>query len=329
MRALRAEWELRCLDLPKEGLVSVYLGGGTPSLLNYDELGEILSWIQPGPDVEVTLEANPDRLKIEDLRHYAHLGINRLSIGAQSLHDGMLQKLSRTHTAAQTLQLIEAAAQVGLSNISIDLMYDIPDQTLEIWQETVDQVTQLPITHLSLYNLTIEPHTAFYKRRHTLHVPDSETSFNMLQYAEKRWLEQGWERYELSAFAREGKVSRHNLGYWTDRPFLGLGPSAFSDWNKSRFQNIPHFWKYVRSCLEGTLPVHFTETLTSQERERERVAVGLRVLKGVTVSPAYLQWLTPLIEEGWLEAYENILKLTPQGRLFYDSVCEKIYELAL
>lgn len=328
LRALKSEWQLRKHLLPDQGLVSIYFGGGTPSRLNVLALEEILTWIQPDSSVEITLEANPDHVTLEDLYNYRRIGINRLSLGVQSLHDGMLQKLSRTHRSSHACSVIDQAYQCGLTNLSIDLMYDLPDQTLEIWQQTLDRVCQLPITHLSLYNLTIEPHTVFYKKRHALKVPDAETSLLMLRQAEETLASSGFERYEISAFAKESKLSRHNMGYWTDRPFLGFGPSAFSDWNKKRFQNVPHFWRYVKACQEGRDPTGYEEQLDSTERERERLTVGLRVLKGVQTHKPNLG-LDSLIEEGWLEQDGSWIRLTSQGRLFYDTVCEKIYGLDL
>ena len=284
---------------------SIYFGGGTPSLLGSDNIQEILSWLPPA--AEITLEANP-----ESMGHFP--GINRLSIGIQSFNDDHLKKLGRTHSAAQAIKAIKSST---IENMSIDLMYDLPNQTLDDWERSLDQALALPIKHISLYNLTIEPHTAFYKWRHKLKQPSAENSLKMLEMAiEKLPLE----RYELSAFAQSGFESKHNIGYWTGRPFIGLGPSAYSYWDGARFRNPPHFHKWRQDVTAKDA----YEKLSPDASKRELLAIGLRLIKGVESEIN----VDNLIEIGLIERKGKHVCLTRRGQLLHDSVAEEIVAIA-
>lgn len=309
MRALKHEWNLRKHHLKDKQLVSLYFGGGTPALLGPDHIAEILSWIDPPDACEITLEANP-----ENLAHFP--GINRLSLGVQSLDTQDLVSLTRSHSPQTAISTIENSS---VKNISIDLMYDTPNQTLPSWQKTLTQATKLPITHLSLYNLTIEPHTSFYKNRQTLKTPDTDTSLNMLETAVNTLTQAGFERYEISAFAKPGYESRHNTGYWTSRPFLGLGPSACSYINGTRSRNIPNLNKYAKHLESGEDPTDFSETLDPLHALKESLAIRLRLLKPLDSWPAPLEDKRLELEEAGLL---NGLQLSDKGILFHDTVAE-------
>lgn len=299
MKALKEEWEHKKHLLTR--CDSIYLGGGTPSLLGSDKIEEILSWLPSAP--EITLEANPESMG-------SFPGVNRLSIGVQSFDDAHLKRLGRTHTAAEAKRAIE---QSSIENISIDLMYDLPNQSLEDWESSLDQALELPIKHLSLYNLTIEPHTAFYKWRRNLSLPTSEDSLKMLQMAiDKIPLE----RYELSAFGYPGYHSVHNMGYWTGRSFLGLGPSAYSYWDGARFRNPAHFHDWRRNVRAYDR----YEKLSKEARERELLAIGLRLIKGIESDID----VSRLIEWGLVEREGSRVYLTQRGQLLHDSVAEEI-----
>lgn len=326
--ALKKEWGLRepLID-PQKHLQSIYFGGGTPTLLNPEDIGEILSWIHPPIACEITLEANPENISLDRMQEFQACGINRVSVGVQTLDDALLQTLSRSHSAEQAQQSVELIARAGIENISIDLMYDLPGQTLESWEQTLDSALSLPITHLSLYNLTIEPHTVFYKKRSSLHLPDSETSFQMLTTAIEKLEKAGFNRYEISAFAKKNTISRHNTGYWTGRPFLGLGPSAFSYWKGSRFRNSAHLHRYAKALNAGEDPADFMETLSPHEHIKESLAIGLRLLEGVALQPwpeEIERGVQNLITQGFLEKSPDRLRLTRRGLLFHDTVAEEI-----
>ncbi len=317
MKALRQQWLLRQSRVPATDLCSIYLGGGTPSLLSIDHLASLLSWIQPSPNVEVTLEVNPESISADIVRQWMGIGINRLSFGVQSFDNTLLQHLSRRHTKEAAKVAIEAAYQGGCSNISLDLMYDIHGQSMESWKETLQEAIALPISHLSLYNLTIEPHTVFYKYRNRLPAIDPDLSLSLLQTAVEMLEYGGFPRYEISAF---GRPSQHNIGYWTNRPFLGYGPSAWSDWEGCRFQNTPNFWKFIRELGQGIDPISEEETLGIEARERERVAIGLRLFTGVETDLD----LAPLVKEGLLLQDGRHYWLSEQGKLLYDEIATHI-----
>ena len=267
-------------------LSSLYFGGGTPVLLGPDRIAEIIQWVRealPDPIEEVTLEANPESMTPALMKGFQKAGINRISIGLQTLDDGLLRQLGRLHTAQKAIDAVLMAADSGIPNISVDLMYDIPYQTLSHWNATLAALAPLPISHLSLYNLTFEPETLFFKKRALLQpvVPDPDVSLQMYENAVASLQAIGLEQYEISAFAKPGFHSRHNVGYWTARPFIGLGPSAFSYWDKSRFRNVAHLRRYCQALEAALSPVDFTETLEDNARRRELLTVQLRLISGV------------------------------------------------
>ncbi len=328
LSALQLEWALQKEKLAGKKIVSIYFGGGTPALFGPQAIATILSWIDIPLGCEITLEANPEEITLELMQAYKACGINRVSIGVQSLDNSLLKILGRRHTAQKALEGIENTFQAGLTNISIDLMYEIPHQTLALWQDTLLQLDKLPITHLSLYNLTIEPHTAFFKKSKQLtpHLPLPETCLEMLNAATSHLETIGLKRYEISAFAKKNQVSHHNLGYWKGRPFLGFGPSAFSYWEGKRFRNISHLQKYAQKLQAGLSPVDFEEKLEPKASLHERLAIALRCLEGIKLSdfPVTSNIYDELVEQGWLIKDNDNVKLTAQGMLFYDSVAEHI-----
>lgn len=336
LHSLFQEWALRFSLLEGKRVVSIYFGGGTPSRLEPAQIGLILEKIRStttlAPTCEITLELNPEDGTFERLMQWNQAGVNRLSVGIQSLNDSELITLDRQHSGSRGIEVLYTAAAAGFENLSIDLMYDLPTQTQESWIRTLEQLEPLPLTHLSLYNLTLEPHTVFFKRREQLlaQLPSPEISTQMLHEALVRLPKQGLQQYEISAFAKPGRHSLHNTGYWTGRPFLGLGPSAYSYWNGSRFRNVAHLNRYSEQLAALRLPVDFEETLTYPRNLTELLAIQLRLLEGVDISlfeqrhglfPTHLKAsLAQNQEKGWLVHTGNTLQLTEQGRLFYDSV---------
>ncbi len=266
------------------------------------------------------------------MQQFAALGINRISLGVQSLLDEELLTLGRTHSANRSLEAIETVSRAGIDNLSIDLMFELPSQTLATWEKTLRALSTLPITHLSLYNLTFEPHTVFFKRQKELlpHLPPEEERLQMLQMAVQSLEAIGLQRYEISAFSRPERHSRHNTGYWTGRPFLGFGPSAFSYWDGARFSNYAHFNKYLTALEEEKLPVDFHEQLPYPDNLKELLAVRLRLVEGVDLAaftplpPSLEQSLHLLEEKGWTTRVDNRIRLTPLGQLFYDTVASEI-----
>lgn len=322
---LKKEW--RSKQHLIQDIQTIYLGGGTPSLLTVEELEEILALFDI-QNQEVTLEANPEDISLSKMKKIKSLGINRMSIGVQSLHENTLQVIERNHSVEKTLQAIEDTHLSGFDNISIDLMYDLPNQSFDSWKKTIDQVVKLPIQHISLYNLTFEIGSLYYKKRDLLtkDLPHPDISFEMLEYAVNTLQDSGFDRYEISAFAKDGKTSKHNTGYWTARPFLGLGPSAWSYLNGSRKRNICHLKKWQQCVEQNKSTWDFTETLDPEDSKKELFAVELRMKKGVDLkrfSPlgnSLESAISDLMEKQWLKQHEETITLTEQGKLFYDDV---------
>lgn len=329
-QALLKEWTMRLLQIQGKRIVSVYFGGGTPTKLSPRDYQPLLDLLPH--DCEITLEANPEDVTLPLMQEFRALGINRVSLGVQSLNDSELTLLGRTHNAHTAIQAIEATYNAGISNISIDLMFELPKQTLNTWENSLRQLSQLPITHLSLYNLTFEPHTVFFKHRQQLtsQLPPEDDRLQMLQIAVATLESIGLHRYEISAFAKPGMHSRHNTGYWTGRPFLGFGPSAFSYWDGARFSNAAHFQRYLTALEQGRLPVEFEEKLPFPRNLQELFAVQLRLVSGVDLNafgplpPVIETALQILMKKEWIAYDGNVVKLTPFGQLFYDSVASEI-----
>ncbi len=339
--ALLKEWSLRLPQLVGKRIVSIYFGGGTPTKLAPSAYEKILekidqSGIQIAEDCEITLEANPEDITRIGMEQYKAAGINRVSLGIQSLDDQELVILGRTHNASKALEAVQTVYDAGIVNISGDLMFELPHQTLHTWEKTLHRISQLPLSHLSLYNLTFEPHTIFFKNQQQLlpQLPSEEMRLQMLQTAVQTLESMGLGRYEISAFAKPGMHSRHNTGYWTGRPFLGFGPSAFSYWQGSRFSNVANFNKYLNDLEQDRFPLDFEECLPYPRNLQELFAVRLRLLNGIDLT----QWtstygpipealekpLMGLIEKGWIERCDAAVKLTPSGQLFYDAVAAEL-----
>lgn len=326
--------------LEKKRVLTLYFGGGTPSLFGPDRLNALLQWIRSEipivPSAEITLEANPENVSLDLMQAYAEAGVNRVSLGIQTLESHLLQLLGRLHHSHTALQAIHTVYQVGIQNISIDLMYDLPNQTIQHWITTLQHLKNLPISHLSLYNLTIEPHTLFFKKQSTLRplLPDEETSLAMYEKAIEHLEAMGLHQYEISAFAKSGFESQHNIGYWTGRPFLGLGPSAFSYWEGKRFRNIAHLGKYCQSLKQKILPRDFEEQLDLEARRRELFVIQLRLRQGVLLSTfnhlygsldtTTQRTIDLLVKQGYLNHLQDHIALTKKGLLFYDTIASEL-----
>ncbi len=331
---LKLEWMWRKPLLQDRSITSIYFGGGTPSLLEPESIASILAMTPKAQ--EITLEVNPETVTLKRMRDFRQAGINRISIGIQSLDDDELQLLGRGHAAKKAIEAVHTTAEAGFDNITVDLMFELPKQTLDSWKRTLDEVVKLPIQHLSLYNLTFEPHTVFFKKRLELLplLPNDETRLAMLEIAIQKLEEAGLHRYEISAFAKEGYPSKHNSGYWLARPFLGLGPSAFSYWEGKRFQNASSLQHWYKALEDGKSPVDFEEKLSSEGSFNELLAVQLRLLSGVDLEEFQKRHgaipkttetaLQKLIEEGWLLADGDHLRLSKKGTLFYDTIAAEI-----
>lgn len=335
------EWSHWLPLIKNRKVKTLYFGGGTPVLFGPQNIAKVIHRIKDSIDFsselpEITLEANPENITIDLMKEFTAAGINRVSIGVQSLNDHLLQFLGRTHSANKAVDAVRATAKAGIENITIDLMYDLPNQTLTVWEETLNCISKLPITHLSLYNLTIEPHTIFFKHRERIQklLPNEEVSLQMYEMAVDKLESFGLKQYEISAFSRPGYQSQHNVGYWTAREFLGLGPSAFSYFEKHRFRNIPNLSKYLDSLQQNQSPIDFKELLDEEAQRRELLAINLRLIEGVNLVEFQKQHgildqqtkytLEKLQQQELLSQDHSHIKLTRRGVLFYDTVATEL-----
>jgi oxygen-independent coproporphyrinogen-3 oxidase len=339
--AIEQEWQMMRPLLQAKRLKTLYFGGGTPYLLGPKAMDMLIGWVArdmhfQSDSTEITLEANPEDIDTDTLRAYRASGINRLSIGIQTLDPALLQRLGRIHTAEKGIQAIHTANDAGIANISVDLMYDLPGQTLSSWETTLKVIVCQPIAHLSLYNLTIEPYTHFHKNRQTLLplLPDEDISAAMYEMAQSYMAASGLEQYEISAFARNGCISLHNSGYWLGRDFLGFGPSAFSYWKGKRFRNIANLSKYCSMLSGGLSPVDYEEVLEPAAALSELLVLNLRLIAGVDIQQFQDQhgqlpkdsWqaIAKLCDQNLLCREGNHIKMTPKGVLFYDSIAVEL-----
>jgi len=291
VRALLVEIRQRAKQYRDTEMGSIYMGGGTPSLLSPENRDRIMESLRHHYSIsnhaEVTIECNPDDLDALSLRHLNNSGFNRISIGIQSFRDNELQLMRRSHQAAQAFQCVKDAVEAGFDNITIDLIYGIPGQTPEGWEENVNRALSLPIDHLSAYHLTFEPGTVFdhWRKKGRLVPVKEEQSVRMYHILRKRLLGSGFEHYEISNFARKGKRSRHNTLYWSGEPYLGFGPSAHSFDGNFRSWNAASLKDYLASASSGKLTGEY-ENLSTEECYHDYLITSLRTSGGA--NPGYI-----------------------------------------
>ena len=261
---------------------TVYFGGGTPSYLGAERLCRLLGSIRKlykvDKHAEITLEANPDSATDrKTLKRLRKAGFNRLSLGVQSMDDALLQTIGRIHTRQQVQEAVAAARKAGFKNLSLDLIYGLPGQTMEGWEKTLSDAVGLHPEHLSCYGLKLEEGTPLYRRQGELTFPDEDMQADMYLYAVEFLKQCGYEQYEISNFAKPGFASRHNLKYWLMQEYAGFGPGAHSDFGNVRYGYARDLERY----LKGELVLQESETVDSDEREREYLMLRLRTVQGV------------------------------------------------
>ncbi|MGK5087061.1 radical SAM family heme chaperone HemW [Bdellovibrionota bacterium FG-2] len=315
-------------------LNTIFFGGGTPSLIAPEAIAKALGPLglqrRITDKTEFTIEANPSSITPENLRELRTLGVNRLSLGIQSLDAQKLKALGRVHTPETALKALDAVFASGIENVSVDLLCGVPGQTPDEIRSTIKRLTQFPITHLSCYLLTLhKTHPMF------AHLPDEDLQLNHLLAVDGEMRAQGFEHYEISNFARPGRRARHNLVYWTGGSYLGLGPSAHSydAQAKKRWKNISSLHKYCELLQNQTSCIEWSETLTPEQLRLEQWMLGLRLDLGVPrawlTSPNQISKAEALTVNGLLEihpANSERIRLTPKGLALSDQV---IAQLAL
>jgi oxygen-independent coproporphyrinogen III oxidase len=287
INALKKEIMLRRNYLGNEVIKTVYLGGGTPSVLNIEQIITIIAFINKNfivsENAEITLEANPDDLDINYLNDLRNAGVNRLSIGVQSLHDSHLKQMNRRHNVKQAVDSVINAGAAGFTNISVDLIYGFPGLTRQQWKSNLNQVFLLPVVHLSAYHITYHKGTVFYDwlKNDKIRELSEEESFNQFEILMEETGKAGFEHYEISNFAKNSMYSVHNTSYWTGKEYLGLGASAHSYNGKSRRWNISNLERYIKA-VENNKPFSISEHLGLNDKYNEYILTNLRTKWGVS-----------------------------------------------
>lgn len=338
LEAMRKELLLQ-RDFLTEPLETLYLGGGTPSLLPNDELDSLLSKIREHYSVsdtpEITLEANPDDLSPAKLEQLRKAGVNRLSIGVQSFDEAILRYLNRAHGPEAAHACLRESRDAGFTNISLDLIYAIPGLSLSQWKDTLAKALSYSPEHISSYALTIEDRTVFgsWQKKGKLLAVDDELAAQQFELMQQVLEEAGYEHYEISNFARPGFYSRHNTSYWLQRPYLGIGPSAHSYDGSRRLINVRNNAAYTRSIEEGKLP-HELEWLTPENKINEYILTRLRTTWGCDIRALrelgddLLTRCGDLLKryeaQGLITVSNDSLLLTNRGKLLADQLTEDL-----
>lgn len=330
-----------CADCADYTVDTVYLGGGTPTVLPTECLERIVHTVfsnyHVSPDAECTIECNPATAGLELLTHLRLCGVNRLSIGVQSVHGEELLSLGRVHTLSDVEQTVKDARSAGFSNLSFDVMFGIPYQTEQSYLRTLETLCALEPTHLSAYGLTVEEGTPFGKKQQQgrLILPDEDEVERMYFSGRDYLMRQGYSHYEISNFAKVGYESRHNLKYWNCDEYLGFGISAYSDFSGVRFGNFRDFPAYI----EGRVIFEEWESLSLEERKNEYVMLRMRLSDGISASAFEARFGEPLeqhfgallgryIQGGFVEQTEDGYAFTPKGWYVSNAILSEILDFS-
>lgn len=327
IQALKEEIRQRAKKLKEVKVSTIYIGGGTPSYLKPEQILEVIECIKENfkfvDEVpEITIEVNPGSIIREKLVVYKKAGINRLSIGLQTTDNDVLMNIGRIHRYASFLETYQLAREIGFSNINVDLMIGLPGQTMEMVEETLEQVLKLNPEHISLYSLILEEGTKLYRayqKKRLRNLPSEEEERKMYWYAKAELEHQGYKHYEISNFAKPGYKSKHNIDCWKQKEYIGFGSAAHSYLNGVRSSNSEEIEEYIAN---NKVIIH--EKQTRDEQMKEYMMLGLRMLEGVSISefknkfvdnPIYIfrEELDKLDEEELLEIDGNSIKLTKKG----------------
>ncbi|MBM4762350.1 radical SAM family heme chaperone HemW [Bacillus sp. B15-48] len=337
LSSLEKEIKMTVADFPDNELQSIFVGGGTPTALNANQLDSLVRIIREHLPVnertEFTFEANPGDLTKEKMTILKSAGVNRLSFGVQSFNDELLKSIGRSHRAADVFQSIETAKTTGFENISVDLIYSLPEQSLEEFKSTLRTALELNLVHYSGYSLIIEPKTVFYNlmNRGKLHLPSEETEAAMYELLMDEMEKKGLRQYEISNFAVRGYESKHNLTYWNNDEYFGFGAGAHSYVDGYRRSNYGPLKKYIDPLQNGKYPLLENHQTTKAEQMEEEMFLGLRKTEGVSVwkftekfkvNPLHLfeQEINDLSAKSLIEYTDEFIRLTRQGRLLGNEV---------
>ena len=318
---------------PLDEVPTIFFGGGTPSLLPADDLGRVIAAIKArnglSGDCEITLEANPDTVTAEKLSRYISVGFNRISFGMQSAKPHVLAVLDRTHNPDNVERAVDMARAAGFASISVDLIYGTPGESLEDWRETVTTALFLDIDHISAYALIVEGGTklAAQIKRGDLSMPDDDLMADMYLLVDQLCQAQGLSWYELSNWSKPHHECRHNIAYWENRNWWGLGPGAHSHIDGKRFWNIKHPTAYKQKMFAAETPIAESEVLTPEQIAVESIMLSIRMREGLDLtklSKTQIEQLVDYSASGCVDLLDNRVVLTPTGRLIADRIVREI-----
>ena len=342
--ALAKEIQLRKSEFQDEIVETIYFGGGTPSILQIADLRFLINTVYQNYKVvenpEITVEANPDDLTENRIIELSKNKVNRLSIGIQSFFEDDLQLMNRAHNAEEAMKCLEIATHY-FDNISIDLIYGVPEMSNEKWLQNIEKALSFGVPHISSYALTVEPKTALHSfiQKGIIPQPDDDVAQEHFQILVDKLSENGFIHYELSNFGKENFFSKNNSSYWLGKKYIGIGPSAHSYDGKNRGWNVSNNSLYIKSIQENKLPIEI-ETLTKTDRYNEYIMTGLRTIWGVSLErveqefgKTYLDYLNrqaaKFIEDHLLFVDENILRTTKKGKFLSDGIASDLFLLNL
>lgn len=324
---------------PTSGLETIYVGGGTPTSLNLSQLDFFLNSIQKylnpkSKKLEYTFEVNPGGTFLKEKLHLLKdAGVNRISFGVQSFDDLLLERIGRTHRRDEVFQSIQFAKDLGFHNISLDLMFALPEQTIECFRETLEIAFSLEVNHFAAYSLIIEPKTVFYNllKKGKLPLPGQEVEAKMYEMLMEEMDKHGYNQYEISNFSRPGYESKHNLTYWNNDEYYGIGAGAHSYVEGIRKANAGPLKKYMEKVRIEGFPYHEQHVVTVQEKMEEEMFLGLRKMEGVSKSTFFAKYnqfldeifgveIEKLIQKGLLDVNGDVVKLSHKGKFFGNEV---------
>lgn len=342
--ALAKEIEMRKSKFQAEVVETIYFGGGTPSILEISDLKLLIDTVYSNYNLtenpEITVEANPDDLSKERIIELSNNKINRLSIGIQSFFEDDLKMMNRAHNSAEAKECLEFATQY-FDNISVDLIYGIPNMSNEKWLKNIETALSFNIPHISSYALTVEPKTALHSfiQKGIIPQPDDEVAQEHFQILVDKLAENDFIHYELSNFGKKNYFSKNNSSYWLGKKYIGIGPSAHSYDGEKRSWNVSNNTLYLKSIQENKLPSE-TEILSKTDRYNEYVMTGLRTIWGISLDriqnefgKTYLDYLNQqaakYIEDHLLFVDENVLRTTKKGKFLSDGIASDLFLLNL
>lgn len=341
--ALRIETELAAEHplVQQNKVTTIFIGGGTPNLTNLelfaDWLGHLRRYVDIADSIEFSIECNPDAVTLESLETLRHLGVNRPVFGVQSFNTRLLKLLDRRHNPHDSQRAIYYANVLGFKNWGVDFIFGLPGQTAKMLSVDLDQLLDFAPPHISFYQLTVEEGTPLWRRvqRGKVRMPDQELTLALYRGGVERMAELGYKRYEVSSFAKPGFECKHNLSYWDGTSFLGLGPSAHSFLDNTRFANWPNVVDYIKSLKAGILPRTIDES-GAEERMTEAIMLGLRTARGISRSAFADRFGEPLearldqqqyallVESGHLIPERGVLRLSDEGIHLADEITRRL-----